>query len=159
MTSPPAIAPLAGSVSGLAGAVSALLAGSLGARRRERLVMSGAMLATGFAIYPTSTAGLATMVGFLPGPIEVGPLTPRQHPSCNGRVLAVSISLNVISPNMAGLPISSAPGGASLSRGDTTALRAAAIAAWLGCLNCLVIPARSREAVSPDGTSSAGFSC
>jgi hypothetical protein len=74
------------------------------------------MLAAAATIFPIGAGvgllgmgvGLA-LVGFLAGPIDVGVLTLRQRrtdPAWLGRVMAVSMSLN-----LSGLPIGSAPGG------------------------------------------------
>jgi hypothetical protein len=104
------------------------------------------------------------VAGFLPGPIDVGLLIlcqRRTEPSCHGRVLTVSSSLSMASSlNMAALPIGAAPGGPLPGGGSGSGLAAAALAAVPGAVICqLVIPARGHETVSPDGTSSAGFSC
>ena len=120
-------------VSGLAGGVGALAAGQLGALGRERSVIAGGILATAAAIYPLSASfglvglgfGLA-VVGFLAGPVDVGVLTLRQRrtePGWLGRVMAVSMSLN-----LSGLPIGSALGGLLCGVSLTAAFAAAACA-------------------------------
>ncbi|HEY1934155.1 MAG TPA: MFS transporter [Acetobacteraceae bacterium] len=104
-------------ISGVAGGLGALAAGHLGALGRERGVIACGILATAAAIFPLGAGvglvgmggGLA-LVGFLAGPVDVGVLTLRQRrtdPAWLGRVMAVSMSLN-----LSGLPIGSALGGA-----------------------------------------------
>jgi MFS family permease len=103
-------------ISGVAGGIGALATGHLGAIGRERSIIAVGILATAIAIYPVSTGfgfvGLASglaLVGFFSGPIDVGVLTLRQRrtePAWLGRVIAVSMSLN-----LSGLPIGSALGG------------------------------------------------
>ena len=119
--------------SGVAGAVGALLAGRYGAPGRERAMMALGMLATALAIYPVCVGfglpglglGLA-LVGFLAGPVDVGVLTLRQRrtePAWLGRVMAVSMSLN-----LSGAPIGSALGGALLTWSVPGAFAVAALA-------------------------------
>jgi MFS family permease len=126
--------------SGVASAVGALLTGHYGGPGRERAMMALGMLATGVAIYPVCVwfglPGLAVglaLVGFLAGPVDVGVLTLRQRrtePAWLGRVMAVSMSLN-----MSGAPIGFALGGAlagwSVQAGFAVAGLACAAAALL----------------------------
>ncbi len=132
-------------ISGLAGGVGALATGHLGAIDHERRIIAVGVLASAIAIYPVSAsfgfAGLASglaLVGFFSGPIDVGVLTLRQRrtePAWLGRVIAVSMSLN-----LSGLPIGSALGGmlsgwsaaAAFAAAAGACLLAAAVAwAWL----------------------------
>ena len=91
---------------GLAGGIGALVAGHLQTSGRERHVMAVGMLIVALASWPIAAefgfgglvAGLV-ITGALGGPIDVGLLSLRQRrtePSQFGRVLAVSMSLNVI---------------------------------------------------------------
>ncbi len=123
-------------ISGLAGAIGALVTGHRGATDRERRIVVFGILGTAIAIYPLSTsfgfAGLASglaLVGFFSGSIDVGVLTLRQrrtHPAWLGRVIAVSMSLN-----MSGLPIGSALGGILSGWSSAVAFAAAAGACLL----------------------------
>jgi len=103
-------------VAGIAGGLGALLAGQLRVTGRERRAMALGMLATGFAAWPiAATLGLGGLVvglvlaGAMSGPIDVAVLTLRQRrtdPARLGRVISVSISLNI-----AGFPLGSALAG------------------------------------------------
>ena len=96
-------------------------------------------LVTALAIFPLGAswgiAGLASavvVVGFCAGPVDVGLLSLRQRrtePGWLGRVLAVSMSLN-----LSGLPLGSALAGILVTHSTTTALAAAAIASLLAAL-------------------------
>lgn len=131
--------------SGVAGGIGALLAGRLGAPGRERAMMALGMLATALAIFPVGARfglpGLAiglALVGFLAGPIDVGVLTLRQRrtePAWLGRVMAVSISLNV-----SGLPVGSALGGVLLTWSVPAAFAVAALACAAGALALWRVP-------------------
>jgi hypothetical protein len=133
--------------SGVAGGVGALLAGRHGAPGRERAMMALGMLATALAIYPVSARfglpGLAiglALVGFLAGPIDVGVLTLRQRrtePAWLGRVMAVSISLN-----LSGQPIGSALGGILLTRSVPATFAAAALTCAAAALASNLVPKR-----------------
>jgi MFS family permease len=123
--------------SGVASAIGALLAGQYGGPGRERAMMGLGMLATGLAIYPVCVRfglpgmaiGLA-LIGFLAGPVDVGVLTLRQRraePAWLGRVMAVSMSLN-----LSGAPIGVALGGALLAWSVPAAFAAAALACLAG---------------------------
>jgi hypothetical protein len=102
-----------------------------------------AWVITVLTVYPISahlglfgiSLGL-TLIGFLAGPIDVGVLTLRQrrtHPAWLGRVLTVSMSLN-----LSGLPLGSAIGGwlvsGSLTRGFACSAILSAAAALLAFL-------------------------
>ncbi len=120
-------------LTGLAGAAGALGIGHVCTTDRERGVIAAGLLATAFAIYPISVTfglpGLAiglALVGFFSGPIDVGVLSLRQRrtePGWLGRVLAVSMSLN-----MSGLPVGSALGGILVSQSVPATFAAAAAA-------------------------------
>jgi hypothetical protein len=105
---------------------------------------------TALAIYPLSTHfglfGLSiglTIAGFLAGPIDVGALTLRQRrtePAWLGRVLAVSMSLN-----LSGIPVGSAIGGWLVSHSLTLALIFAALASITSAaMVFLLIPSASQ---------------
>jgi MFS family permease len=133
---------------GVAGGLSALCTGYLRTTHRERQFIVIGTLASAMAIYPISvilglaglTLGLA-LVGFFAGPIDVGVLSLRQRrtePSWFGRVLAVSMSLN-----MSGLPLGSALGGVLVTRSLPAAFVVAAIASALsGLAAYALVPAR-----------------
>ena len=102
---------------GLVGGIAALIAGHVRTAGRERSVMAVGMAATAVAAWPLAAhfglPGVACglmLVGAAAGPIDVSVLTLRQRrtePAELGRVLSVSISLNV-----AGGPVGSALAGA-----------------------------------------------
>jgi MFS family permease len=130
-------------LTGLAGAVGALSVGHMRTTGRERTLICAGLLATSVATFPIAALfglpglviGLA-LVGFFSGPVDVGVLSLRQRrtePGWLGRVLAVSMSLN-----MSGLPVGAALGGivVSLSVSATFAVAGAAamlaaFAAWV----------------------------
>jgi MFS family permease len=138
-------------IAGIAGGLGALCTGSLRTIQRERQFIAIGALATAVAIYPISatlgllglTFGLA-LVGFFAGPVDVGVLSLRQRrtePNWFGRVLAVSMSLN-----MSGLPLGSALGGLLVTHSLPMAFAVAAIASALSALSAYVlVPARSHE--------------
>jgi predicted MFS family arabinose efflux permease len=138
---------------GIAGVVGALLVGR-GSRpgHERRAIVTGilvtsvacAAMALGFAV--ALVLGLVA-VGLAAGPVDVGLLTLRQRrtdPDWLGRVLAVSISLNVL-----GFPVGSALGGFVLSgtRSAALAFLTAAAAAALGTAAAgLMLPRRTATA-------------
>jgi predicted MFS family arabinose efflux permease len=135
---------------GAAGIVGALLAGQFRAMHRERQSMALGALVTALALYPIGAAGgvaglavALALVGLMAGPVDVAVLTLRQRrtpPDQLGRVLAVSMSLNV-----AGMPVGSALGGWLLNWAPGMVMPAAALAAVLSSVACwLLIPARDR---------------
>ncbi len=138
-------------IAGIAGGLGALCTGYLRTIQRERQFIAIGALATAVAIYPISatlglfglTFGLA-LVGFFAGPVDVGVLSLRQRrtePNWFGRVLAVSMSLN-----MSGLPLGSALGGLLVTHSLPMAFAVAAIASALSALSAYVlVPARSDE--------------
>jgi MFS family permease len=131
-------------VSGIAGAVGALLAGSMRTSGREAEVIAASTLLTAVAIYPLGVslglAGLAiglALAGFLAGPADVGLLTLRQRatdPDRLGRVLAVSMSFN-----MSGLPLGSALAGHVVPYSLNASMLAAAAAALLAGAAALML--------------------
>ena len=121
---------------GVAGAAGALAAGRTSKAGREVPTMALCMAATALAVWPLAAlggvAGLAlglALTGLLAGPIDVGVLTLRQRrtdPALLGRVMAVSMSLN-----MAGFPIGAALGGMLAGWSLPAAFGAAALASLL----------------------------
>jgi MFS family permease len=134
---------------GLAGGSGALLAGALGTAGRERSVLAGGMAATALAAWPLASAFslpslviAMVIVGFVAGPVDVGLLTLRQRrtdPVQLGRVLSVSISLNV-----AGFPLGAALGGVLVSWSLPVAFLAAAVVAALGAVAAALTPGDER---------------
>jgi predicted MFS family arabinose efflux permease len=130
---------------GIAGGMGALVAGQLRTAGRERLVMAWGMALTALAAWPLSAAfgtpGLITgllLAGLVAGPIDVGLLTLRQRrtdPGQFGRVLSVSISLNI-----AGFPVGAALGGILVERSPQMAFAAAGLAAVLAAAAIRMIP-------------------
>jgi predicted MFS family arabinose efflux permease len=145
---------------GMAGGFGALLAGALRTAGRERLVMAGGMGLTALAAWPVPAgfglpgfglpvfglAGLAAgllLASFAAGPVDVGLLTLRQRrtdPAQLGRVLSVSISLNV-----AGFPIGAALAGMLLTWSLPATFAAACAAATLGALAVGLVPREPRQ--------------
>lgn len=131
--------------SGVAGGVGALVAGRLRTMGRERGVMAAGMIATALACWPLSaTFGFTGLllglmiVGAVSGPIDVGLLTLRQRrtdPAKLGRVLSISMSLNV-----AGFPIGSALAGLLVTQSLPLTFALAAAASALGAAAVLMIP-------------------
>jgi MFS family permease len=135
---------------GIAGGLGALIAGHMRTAGRERSVMAAGMAVTALAAWPIAAwpiaawAGPGSLVlglllaGVCAGPIDVGLLTLRQrrtHPAQLGRVLSVSISLNV-----AGFPLGTALGGILITWSLPGAFLAAAIAAALAGVAVGTIP-------------------
>jgi MFS family permease len=130
---------------GLAGGVGALVAGRLRTAGRERPVMAIGMFVTALAAWPIAAAfGVAGLVaglmlaGLVAGPIDVGLLTLRQRrtdPAQLGRVLAVSISLN-----MAGLPLGSALAGLLITRSPAATFALAGLSSLLAAMAVAAIP-------------------
>jgi predicted MFS family arabinose efflux permease len=126
-------------VAGLAGGVGALATGHLRTGHRERHFIGLGALVSALAIFPLGAlwgiAGLVSavvVVGFCAGPVDVGLLSLRQRrtePGWLGRVLAVSMSLN-----LSGLPLGSALGGILVTHSATTALAVAALASLMATL-------------------------
>jgi hypothetical protein len=130
---------------GLVGGIAALIAGHRRTAGRERKVMALGMLATAVAAWPLAgacgLAGLALglmVVGGAAGPIDVSVLTLRQRrtdPSELGRVLSVSMSLN-----MAGGPIGSALAGVLVTWSLPATFAVAALASLLAASAVALIP-------------------
>jgi MFS family permease len=124
---------------GIAGAIGALVTGHLRTTGRERSLVVAGTLATAVGIYPIAAlfglSGLVVgllVVGLCAGSIDVGVLSLRQRRTDRawlGRVLAVSISLN-----MAGLPIGSALGGLIVGGSVDLAFVLTALAAAVAAL-------------------------
>ena len=118
---------------GAAGIVGALMAGRMGIMGREGAVIALGGLVTAFALFPVAAvAGLGGLLAglllanFMAGPVDVAVLTLRQRrtePALLGRVMAVSISLN-----MCGQPIGAALGGMAAAVSVEGALAVAALA-------------------------------
>jgi MFS family permease len=130
---------------GLAGGIGALVAGHLQTAGRERSVMAAGMLVVALASWPIAAefgfvgliAGLI-IAGALGGPIDVGLLSLRQRrtdPSQFGRVLAVSMSLNVV-----GFPLGSALAGILVMHSVSAAFLLAGLASALGAAAAMAIP-------------------
>jgi predicted MFS family arabinose efflux permease len=126
-------------VAGLAGGAGALCAGYVRTGNRERDFIGLGALITAVAIFPLATFGglvglvcAVVIVGFCAGPVDVGLLSLRQRrtePGWLGRVLAVSMSLN-----LSGLPLGSAMAGVLMAYSSPTALAAGAFASLLAAL-------------------------
>ena len=139
------VAGLLWAVAGVAAGLGALLAGQLRTAGRERPVMAGGMIVTALAAWPLAAwfglSGLLLgllLAGLVAGPIDVSVLTLRQRrtePAQLGRIMAVSISLNV-----AGFPIGSAIAGALVTHSVAATFAAAGIAATLAAFTVRTIP-------------------
>jgi MFS family permease len=136
-------------VLGVAGGLGALVVGRLRTAGRERAFIGAGILVTGVAVYPVIghggmvglVAGLV-VVGLVSGAVDVGVLTLRQRrtdPAWLGRVIAVSISLN-----LAGAPVGAALGGWLADRSLPLAFAAGGAAAALGAVACLLLIPRER---------------
>ena len=149
-------------VLGLAGGVGALVVGRLRAFGRERVFIGVGVLVTAVAVYPVighgGMVGLVVgllVVGLVAGAVNVGVLTLRQRrtdPDWLGRVIAVSISMNLI-----GEPVGAALGGWLAGQALPLAFAAGGGAAALGALACLLFLPRegTRRRVSPSAAASA----
>jgi hypothetical protein len=130
---------------GLVGGATALVAGHLRMRGRERRFIRLGMLLTALAAWPIAAefglTGLAVglmLIGAAAGPIDVGVLTLRQrrtNPSELGRVVAISMSLN-----LCGGPIGSALAGLLVAWSLTGTLAVAAAACLLATCAVAWIP-------------------
>jgi predicted MFS family arabinose efflux permease len=141
-------------ISGVAGIASVLFAGRVCRPGRERAaIMAGLLMMclAGLVLAFGHAAGLVpgmVAVGLAAGPVDVGLLTLRQRrtdPDRLGRVLAVSISLNIV-----GAPIGAAIGGYLIgSTGSAmVAFIAAALVAGLGLLaGAIMLPAEAAPVV------------
>jgi MFS family permease len=132
-------------VSGIAGGVGALVTGHMRTMGRERAAMALGMTITALACWPLSSefgiAGLLLGLAILSvagGPVDVGLLTLRQRrtdPAKLGRVLSVSMSLNVV-----GYPIGSALAGLIIEQSLSLTFALAAVSSVLATLAVLMIP-------------------
>ncbi|MCK2241576.1 MULTISPECIES: MFS transporter [unclassified Crossiella] len=146
-TSAPDLAGLLWGLAGLGGMLGALLAGHHLRAGRERFAIILGILVSAVAAIPLialgGTAGLVLglmLLSFAAGPVNVGLLTLRQRrtdPAWLGRVLAVSISLNLV-----GHPIGSAIGGYLTAVSPMLAFTVAGIAAALGALLAWILVPR-----------------
>jgi MFS family permease len=138
---------------GIAGGVGALIAGHFRTAGREQRIMAIGMLVTALAAWPVAAAfGLTGLVcglviaGLAAGPIDVGLLTLRQRrtdPAQLGRVLAVSISLN-----MSGFPIGSALAGILITYSLSVTFIVAGLASVLAAVAVSAMPKNNEPAVS-----------
>jgi MFS family permease len=129
---------------GVASGIGALVSGQVGLFGREVRGMTLGMVVTALAVgSATAGSGLPVLAfallltGLMAGPIDVGLLTLRQRrtdPAHLGRILAVSMSLN-----MSGLPIGTVLGGVLVAWSPRSAFLAAALASLLGALATRVL--------------------
>jgi MFS family permease len=133
---------------GAAGLASALVAGRMSTRGRERQLMFGAILVSSAAIslLPFATTlpivvAVIVVFGLSNGPFDIGMFTLRQRrtdPAWFGRAFAVSMSVNWI-----GAPIGSVLAGPLIGWSLNLALWAAVIAALASAVfPLLAVPAR-----------------
>ncbi len=130
---------------GIAGGISALLAGHLRTTGRERHIMAIGMVITALAAWPVAAefgfGGLAIglmLAGVMSGPIDVALLTLRQRrtdPQQLGRVMSISMSLN-----LAGFPLGSALAGMVISSSLSTTFVLAGIASIVAAIATISIP-------------------
>jgi MFS family permease len=139
---------------GLAGLVSALLAGRFAIRGRERQTMLAGLLVTAaatavlpFAVSVPVVALVLIVEGIAVGPFDVALFTLRQRrtdPAWFGRAFAVSMSVNYI-----GSPVGSAFAGPLIGWSLDAALWAAVLAALVAAVFAIVtIPAESDVATA-----------
>ncbi|WP_244600734.1 MFS transporter [Agrobacterium sp. LAD9] len=130
---------------GIGGGVGALVAGHLKTNGRERHIMAAGMVVTALAAWPVAAefgfGGLAIglmIAGVMSGPIEVSLLTLRQrrtNPHQLGRVMAISMSLNV-----AGFPLGSAIAGMMITSSLSATFVIAGIASVAAAIATVSIP-------------------
>jgi MFS family permease len=138
-------------VLGVAGGLGALVAGRLRTAGRERVFIGIGIAVTAVAVYPLighgGMVGLMiglVVVGLVSGGVNVSVLTLRQRrtdPAWLGRVIAVSISVNLL-----GTPVGAALGGWLADRSLPMAFAAGGTAAALGALAALLLIPRERPA-------------
>ncbi|HEY8472542.1 MAG TPA: MFS transporter [Natronosporangium sp.] len=129
---------------GITGALGALVVGKLRTAGRERRFIAVGVLVTALAVYPVIGHGGAVglvagllLVGSFGAAVNVGVLTLRQRrtdPAMLGRVIAVSISLNLF-----GEPVGAALGGWLADRALPLALAAGGAAAAAGAIASLLL--------------------
>jgi predicted MFS family arabinose efflux permease len=140
---------------GAAGLVSALVAGSLASRGKERQMMFGAILVSVVAMsaLPFATSWIVVaiavvMVGLGNGPFDIGLFTLRQRrtdPAWFGRAFAVSMSVNYI-----GSPVGSALAGPLIGWTLNAALWTAVLLALVAAVFAVrAIPAETGTATAP----------
>ena len=133
---------------GFAGLVTALIAGRMSTRGRERQIMFGAILITAAALafLPFASAvpvvgAVLFVAGIANGPFDIALFTVRQRrtdPAWFGRAFAVSMSVNFV-----GTPIGSALAGPLIGWSLNAALWAAVVIALVSAVfPLLVVPAR-----------------
>lgn len=138
-------------VMGAAGLASALIAGRMSSRGRERQLMFVTILvsAAGIAVLPFATALPAVLLaivifGAANGPFDIGLFTLRQRrtdPAWFGRAFAVSMSINWV-----GTPVGSALAGTLIGWSLNVALWAAVLAALVAAVfPLLAVPARDDD--------------
>lgn len=141
-------------VAGFAGIVGALIVGHVLREGRERaaMIVGTAITAVAAVVAVGGIVGLTiglVVVGLVSGLVNVGLLTLRQRrtdPEKLGRVLAVSISLNIL-----GMPIGSAVGGFVVERSSALAFVVAGVAAALGAVAMWVmVPKEASGTPSPE---------
>lgn len=135
---------------GVAGAIGALVAGFVKTKGRERTVMAIGVVFTALAAWPfmSSQSILLLIIGLMiagafMGPVDVALLSLRQRrtsPTILGRVLSVSISLN-----LAGYPIGAAIGGWTVAKSPSLAFATAAAFSLAAASFTLMIPKGNRD--------------
>jgi len=133
--------------SGAVGVVGALVIGQVRVLGRERQVMALGMVVTAVAIMPVAAefgvAGLAVglmLIALAAGPVDVSLLTLRQRrtdPAGLGRVLSVSISLN-----LAGVPLGATLAGMLIPWSLPATFAVAALASLLAAATVALVPQR-----------------
>jgi predicted MFS family arabinose efflux permease len=156
---------------GAAGLVSALVAGRLASRGKERHMMFGAILVSAVAMstLPFATSWIVvavavSVVGAGNGPFDIGLFTLRQRrtdPAWFGRAFAVSMSVNYI-----GSPVGSALAGPLIGWTLNAALWTAVLLALVAAVFAIraipsesgaaTAPPLSRPALVPDSTTEPG---
>lgn len=133
---------------GVVGMCGALAAGRLRILGRERGTMALGMVVTALAAGPIASVGLFGLalglmgIAAAAGPVDVAVLTLRQRrtdPAVLGRVLSVSMSLN-----LAGIPLGSALAGVLLAWSPPATFAMAALASLLGAAATVLIPQDDR---------------
>ena len=138
---------------GVAGLLSALLAGRVATLGRERKIILGGIVTQAIAMaslpFATSVPAVAIamiVMGAANGPFDISMFTMRQRrtdPAWFGRAFAVSMSVNFI-----GTPIGSAFAGPLIGKSLDLALWVAVVLALVGAvLSMLTIPARDAARV------------
>ncbi len=136
--------------SGAVGVIGALVIGQVRALGRERQVMALGMAVTAVAIGPIAgmlgVTGLALglmLIALAAGPVDVSLLTLRQRrtdPAELGRVLSVSISLN-----LAGVPLGTALAGMLIPWSLPGTFAIAALASVLAAAAVALVPRRDQS--------------